>query len=95
VTAKLDMLWGKARFLVHKLAADRATYGVHTSSATMGVRGTQFATVVSRPENIPAGTVLSAGWRPAPQTTEMMLFDGPLRLSMSKGSGLQSGQGPM
>jgi len=87
VTAKLDLLWGKARFLVHKLAADRAAYGVHTSSATMGVRGTQFTTSIPKPVNIPkeSGSRLPAGWRPAPQPTEMMLFEGAIEAINVKG----------
>jgi len=87
VSAKLNLLWGKARFLVSRLAGDRAKYGVHTSSAVMGVRGTQFTTSIPRPVNMPkhAGPVLPPGWKPAPQPTEVMLFDGAIVATNIKG----------
>ena len=37
-----DLLWGKARFLVAKVASGKKDFSVKTSTATMGIRGTQF-----------------------------------------------------
>lgn len=46
-SATIHMLWGKARFFVNKLTAKNASFRVNTSTAVLGVRGTEF--VVSVP----------------------------------------------
>jgi len=46
-SATIHMLWGKARFFVNKLTAKNASFKVNTSTAVLGVRGTEF--IVSVP----------------------------------------------
>lgn len=48
-TGSFNMLWGKVRFLVAKLSEGASSFSVRTKTATIGVRGTQFAVMVNRP----------------------------------------------
>ncbi|MDX8383438.1 MAG: FecR domain-containing protein [Ghiorsea sp.] len=41
--ASINMLWGKARFFVNKLASRDSSFRVRTSTAVLGVRGTEFS----------------------------------------------------
>ncbi|MDX8388588.1 MAG: FecR family protein [Ghiorsea sp.] len=50
VSAKINMLWGKARFFVSKLASKRVSFRVRTPTAVLGVRGTEF--IVSVPPTV-------------------------------------------
>lgn len=40
--ASMDVLWGKARFLINRLVAKDASFEVRTTTAVLGVRGTEF-----------------------------------------------------
>ncbi len=46
VTASFDMFWGKARFFVSKLVRNDSSFKVRTSTAVLGVRGTEFLVLV-------------------------------------------------
>ena len=48
-SGSFNMLWGKVRFLVAKLNTGGASFSVQTKTATIGVRGTQFAVMANRP----------------------------------------------
>jgi len=43
ITASFNMLWGKARFFVNKLTDKASSFNVRTSTAVLGVRGTEFS----------------------------------------------------
>ncbi len=75
-----NLLWGKARFLVAKVASGKKDFSVKTSTATMGVRGTQFAVRIPKAKNIPAkvGPVMPEGLKPDLMPTNAMLFEGAL-----------------
>ncbi|MDX8380621.1 MAG: FecR family protein [Ghiorsea sp.] len=46
LSAKINMLWGKARFFVNKLIARNSSFRVRTPTAVLGVRGTEFIVLV-------------------------------------------------
>ena len=46
LNASINMLWGKARFLVSKLKARNSFFRVRTPTAVLGVRGTEFVVIV-------------------------------------------------
>ncbi len=46
LNASINMLWGKARFLVSKLKARSSSFRVRTPTAVLGVRGTEFVVIV-------------------------------------------------
>ena len=48
-SGSFNMLWGKVRFLVTKLKKGTGSFDVHTKTATIGVRGTQFAVMLNKP----------------------------------------------
>jgi len=48
-SGSFNMLWGKVRFLVAKLSKGASSFSVQTKTATIGVRGTQFAVIANRP----------------------------------------------
>ncbi|MES0370777.1 MAG: FecR domain-containing protein [Mariprofundaceae bacterium] len=60
-----NMLWGKVRFLVHKLKVGMGNFSVQTKTATIGVRGTDFSVVLDKPETF--GAI---------KPTTVMLFEG-------------------
>ncbi|MDQ6951640.1 MAG: FecR domain-containing protein [Mariprofundales bacterium] len=70
----IHMLWGKGRFLVHKLATNGA-FDVKTSTAVLGVRGTEFAVLVPPPTMLPTGPNVSLKSIP-PIATRMVLLHG-------------------
>jgi len=51
--ASFDMFWGKARFFVNKLTSKDSSFDVRTSTAVLGVRGTEFVVTVPPPRRIP------------------------------------------
>jgi hypothetical protein len=46
LSASIHMLWGKARFFVNKLTLRNSSFRVRTSTAVLGVRGTEFVVIV-------------------------------------------------
>ncbi len=46
LSASIHMLWGKARFFVNKLTLRNSSFRVRTSTAVLGVRGTEFIVIV-------------------------------------------------
>jgi len=44
--ARINMLWGKARFFVNKLKSSNSSFSVRTPTAVLGVRGTEFIVLV-------------------------------------------------
>ena len=87
VSGLFDMLWGKTRFLVSKLRSSSSTFSVNTTTAVIGVRGTEFSVVVPRPDKLPAKQVLQ--YRPniklPPKPTQLMLFEGSVMGKSYKG----------
>jgi hypothetical protein len=73
-SGSFDMLWGKVRFLVTKLNTSRANFSVKTKTATIGVRGTQFAVMLDKPTK-PKQLV----------PTTVMLFEGAVVAKSVKG----------
>ena len=74
-SGSFNMLWGKVRFLVTKLNSSRANFSVKTKTATIGVRGTQFAVLVNPPSVDLKPFVKVPSVIPAVPTT-VMLFEG-------------------
>ncbi len=87
VSGLFDMLWGKTRFLVSKLRSKSSTFSVNTTTAVIGVRGTEFSVVVPRPDKLPVKQVLQ--YRPniklPPKPTQLMLFEGSVMGKSYKG----------
>jgi hypothetical protein len=73
-SGSFNMLWGKVRFLVTKLNSSRANFSVKTKTATIGVRGTQFAVMLDKPTK-PKQLV----------PTTVMLFEGAVVAKSVKG----------
>ncbi len=73
-SGSFDMLWGRVRFLVTKLNSSRANFSVKTKTATIGVRGTQFAIILDKPAK-PEQLV----------PTRVMLFEGAVIAKSVKG----------
>ncbi len=46
LNARINMLWGKARFFVNKLSGKDSSFRVRTPTAVLGVRGTEFIVLV-------------------------------------------------
>jgi len=46
IEGAFNMFWGKARFFVNKLNEKRSSFSVRTSTAVLGVRGTEFLVLV-------------------------------------------------
>jgi len=81
------LLWGKARFYVTKLLGDAAGFEVETKTATIGVRGTQFAVIYPRvgvPTDADIAAPSSIDVKPA--TTQVMLFEGAVVARDVKGT---------
>ena len=74
----LKMVWGKARFLVKTLRSKSSSFTVSTTTAVIGVRGTEFSVDVPTPQNLKARDALQL--RPTVQLpsklTTLMLFEG-------------------
>ena len=75
-SGSFDMLWGKVRFLVTKLNSSRANFSVRTKTATIGVRGTQFAILVDPPSVIPKLSIKVPDSIASNVPTTVMLFEG-------------------
>ncbi|MDX8401213.1 MAG: FecR domain-containing protein, partial [Mariprofundaceae bacterium] len=58
-----EQLWGKVRYVVARLASPGAHFGVHTTTAVIGVRGTEFTVQVPPPRKPP----VIRGYRPLKQ----------------------------
>jgi len=52
LSSTLNLLWGKARFIVEKLHTSDASFTVRTTTAVLGVRGTNFIVSVDMPAGI-------------------------------------------
>ncbi|RME41627.1 MAG: hypothetical protein D6794_00305, partial [Deltaproteobacteria bacterium] len=52
LTGLFEQLWGRVRYVVAKLASDRSSFNVHTTTAVIGVRGTEFTVLVQPPAQI-------------------------------------------
>ncbi len=59
LNATVNMFWGKVRFFVNKLTTRGASFNVRTSTAVLGVRGTEFIVIV-----LPTAEVLEDPFRP-------------------------------
>ncbi len=46
VDASFDMFWGRARFFVNKMVVKKSSFSVRTTTAVLGVRGTEFLVLV-------------------------------------------------
>lgn len=75
VSGLFDMLWGKARFVVARLKAADSSFSVRTSTAVLGVRGTNFIVSLDRPANV-AGRERARQLRPNPMPTTALLEEG-------------------
>ena len=73
-SGSFNMLWGKVRFLVTKLNIGSSSFSVRTKTATIGVRGTQFAIMLDKPTK-PQQLV----------PTTIMLFEGAVVAKSIKG----------
>ena len=72
-----NMLWGKARFVVNHLKSIDASFSVKTSTAVLGVRGTNFIVSLDRPANV-SGRLEARDIRPDPMPTTALLQEGRL-----------------
>ncbi len=74
----LKMVWGKARFLVETLRGKESSFTVSTTTAVIGVRGTEFSVDVPTPQNLKPREALKL--RPTielpTKLTTLMLFEG-------------------
>ena len=73
----MNLLWGKARFVVAHLNSGNASFSVRTSTAVLGVRGTNFIVSVDMPGNV-AGKPAARQVTPEPMPTTVLLQDGML-----------------
>jgi len=85
IAASFNMLWGKVRFFVNKLRRSNASFNVHTSTAVLGVRGTEYNVFVAVPTGVDpfdANLILSQ-LPPMDMTVEMI--SGVVVLTTAKG----------
>ena len=76
LSGSFNMLWGKVRFLVTKLNNRSSEFSVRTKTATIGVRGTEFAVLVEPPRaGVPFKPDIKLPDMPDTPTT-VMLFSG-------------------
>ncbi|MDQ6987894.1 MAG: FecR family protein, partial [Mariprofundaceae bacterium] len=81
-----NLLWGKVRLQVAKLKGADSSFSVKTKTATIGVRGTQFAVMYPKrgiPKNIEIAPVKDIDIQVAPTT--VMLFEGAVLARNIKG----------
>lgn len=86
--AGFDLFWGKVRFLVKKLATKNSRFKVHTTTAVLGVRGTEFEMSIPMPEganSMTFDTQLSLSDMPKSSTT-VSLSEGSVVVTSSNGS---------
>ena len=82
VSGAFNMLWGKVRFFVAKLNKG-STFNVNTSTAVLGVRGTEFLVVVPIPGGITDPTAIKLPPDLPPEITEVVGVEG-LVVGLSK-----------
>jgi len=83
---EMNLLWGKSRFLVHKLTSNGA-FNVKTSTAVMGVRGTEFVVMVPPPPTMPRGAKVTLASIPH-MPTRLVLLHGIVAASNVRGTGI-------
>ncbi len=86
--AGFDLFWGKVRFLVKKLATKNSRFKVHTTTAVLGVRGTEFEMSSPMPEganSMAFDAQLSLSNMPKSSTT-VSLSEGSVAVTSSNGS---------
>ncbi len=82
-----DVLWGDVKYLVKKIIDPDATFNVKTTTAAVGVRGTEFTVSMPHPDNInglrfsPSANLSSIGL----QTTTVDMEEGLAVLTDLKG----------
>ena len=82
--ATINMLWGKTRFFVNKLTSKKSSFRVRTSTAVLGVRGTEFIVSVPLPPKLPQG--FGIRFRDLPRLpTRAVLFEGAIVVDSGKG----------
>jgi len=85
ISASINMLWGKVRFFVNKLRKSNASFDVHTSTAVLGVRGTEYNVFVAMPNGVdPLDENLILSQLPAMEMTVEMV-SGVVVLTTAKG----------
>ena len=88
LVARFDMFWGKARFWVNKLTSRKSRFNVHTTTAVIGVRGTEYEINIPIPKNAESmafNSQLSLDSLPA-TTTSVSLKTGAVVVTGSNGS---------
>lgn len=86
IEGAFDMFWGKARFFVNKLNEKRSSFSVRTSTAVLGVRGTEFLVLVP-----PTPELLGRAFEPMDYTslpslpTRMVLVQGVVEVGTKQG----------
>lgn len=70
LNASFHMLWGRARFFVHKLTSRRSHFRVRTSTAVLGVRGTSILAEVNRVTGATNFTLMTGAAAIAPIDTQ-------------------------
>ncbi len=86
--AGFDLFWGKVRFFVKKLATKNSRFKVHTTTAVLGVRGTEYEMTVPLPKNAESmafDTQLSLSDMPKSSTT-VSLNEGSVVVTSINGS---------
>jgi len=80
------LLWGKARFYVTRLVERGSDFSVKTKTATIGVRGTQFAVIYPK-TGLPEGAEIAAPGSidVEPASTTVLLFEGAVVATNVKG----------
>ncbi|MDX8382422.1 MAG: FecR domain-containing protein [Ghiorsea sp.] len=85
ISASISMLWGKVRFFVNKLRKSNASFRVHTRTAVLGVRGTEYNVFVAMPDGVnPFDASLILGQLPQMEMTVEMV-SGVVVLTTAKG----------
>ncbi len=82
VSATFDMLWGKVRFLVSRISDRHGSFSVRSTTAVLGVRGTEFAVIAPVPLEIPDPLILE-NLPKAPM--RIILFSGSLLVTTVSG----------
>ncbi|MDQ6989405.1 MAG: FecR family protein [Mariprofundaceae bacterium] len=74
--------WGKARFFVSKLLDRKSSFRVKTSTAVIGVRGTEFSVLVAKPQGVDENVVFED--LPA-QAVTTVLMEGKVEITAPSG----------
>ena len=88
LVARFDMFWGKARFWVQKLTTRKSRFDVHSTTAVIGVRGTDYEVSIPMPKNADSmafDSQLSLDSLP-PAPTNVSLESGAVVVTGSNGS---------